>query len=234
MMLDRKLLGAIATFIVVFLFANILVFLIPFPHGIAFWTAYVFLMIALVIGFVITYVSAEKTFTQKNGIRYYPLMRFGVMYLIVQGIVSLIFFLLDSYITLPLIWIPPVVCLVIFAIFAVLLISTYSGLKVVESVDEQSKKETAFIYSLTAEAELLAKQVSDADLQKELTSLYEAIRYSDPVSTLEVAEVDSRIRGEMDVLKAAVTLNDAGNIHESVQKVSLLIAERNQKCKLVK
>lgn len=234
MMLDRKLLGAIAAFIVVFLFANILVFLIPFPHGIAFWTAYVFLMIALVIGFVITYVSAEKTFTQKNGIRYYPLMRFGVMYLIVQGIVSLIFFLLDSYITLPLIWIPPVVCLVIFAIFAVLLISTYSGLKVVESVDEQSKKETAFIYSLTAEAELLAKQVSDADLQKELTSLYEAIRYSDPVSTLEVAEVDSRIRGEMDVLKAAVTLNDAGNIHESVQKVSLLIAERNQKCKLVK
>ncbi|MBQ3010543.1 MAG: hypothetical protein IJA20_10985 [Methanocorpusculum sp.] len=234
MMLDRKLLGAIATFIVVFLFANILVFLIPFPHGIAFWTAYVFLMIALVIGFVITYVSAEKTFTQKNGIRYYPLMRFGVMYLIVQGIVSLIFFLLDSYITLPLIWIPPVVCLVIFAIFAVLLISTYSGLKVVESVDEQSKKETAFIYSLTAEAELLAKQVSDADLQKELTSLYEAIRYSDPVSTLEVADVNSRIRDEMDVLKAAVTLNDAGKIHESVQNLSLLIAERNQKCKLVK
>ena len=234
MMLDRKLLGAIAAFIVVFLFANILVFLIPFPHGIAFWTAYVFLMIALVIGFVITYVSAEKTFTQKNGIRYYPLMRFGVMYLIVQGIVSLIFFLLDSYITLPLIWIPPVVCLVIFAIFAVLLISTYSGLKVVESVDEQSKKETAFIYSLTAEAELLAKQVSDADLQTELDSLYEAIRYSDPVSTPEVADVDSRIRGEMDVLKAAVTLNDAGKIHESVQKLSLLIAERNQKCKLVK
>ena len=234
MMLDRKLLGAIATFIVVFLFANILVFLIPFPHGIAFWTAYVFLMIALVIGFVITYVSAEKTFTQKNGIRYYPLMRFGVMYLIVQGIVSLIFFLLDSYITLPLIWIPPVVCLVIFAIFAVLLISTYSGLKVVESVDEQSKKETAFIYSLTAEAELLAKQVSDEDLQKELTSLYEAIRYSDPVSLPEVAEVDSRIRGEMDVLKATVTLNDAGKIHESVQKLSLLIAERNQKCRLSK
>ena len=234
MMLDRKLLGAIATFIVVFLFANILVFLIPFPHGIAFWTAYVFLMIALVIGFVITYVSAEKTFTQKNGIRYYPLMRFGVMYLIVQGIVSLIFFLLDSYITLPLIWIPPVVCLVIFAIFAVLLISTYSGLKVVESVDEQSKKETAFIYSLTAEAELLAKQVSDEDLQKELTSLYEAIRYSDPVSTLEVADVNSRIRDEMDVLKAAVTLNDTGKIHESVQNLSLLIAERNQKCKLVK
>lgn len=234
MMLDRKLLGAIAAFIVVFLFANILVFLIPFPHGIAFWTAYVFLMIALVIGFVITYVSAEKTFTQKNGIRYYPLMRFGVMYLIVQGIVSLIFFLLDSYITLPLIWIPPVVCLVIFAIFAVLLISTYSGLKVVESVDEQSKKETAFIYSLTAEAELLAKQVSDEDLQKELTSLYEAIRYSDPVSTLEVADVNSRIRDEMDVLKAAVTLNDAGKIHESVQNLSLLIAERNQKCKLVK
>ena len=234
MMLDRKLLGAIAAFIVVFLFANILVFLIPFPHGIAFWTAYVFLMIALVIGFVITYVSAEKTFTQKNGIRYYPLMRFGVMYLIVQGIVSLIFFLLDSYITLPLIWIPPVVCLVIFAIFAVLLISTYSGLKVVESVDEQSKKETAFIYSLTAEAELLAKQVSDEDLQKELTSLYEAIRYSDPVSTLEVADVNSRIRDEMDVLKAAVTLNDTGKIHESVQNLSLLIAERNQKCKLVK
>lgn len=234
MMLDRKLLGAIAAFIVVFLFANILVFLIPFPHGIAFWTAYVFLMIALVIGFVITYVSAEKTFTQKNGIRYYPLMRFGVMYLIVQGIVSLIFFLLDSYITLPLIWIPPVVCLVIFAIFAVLLISTYSGLKVVESVDEQSKKETAFIYSLTAEAELLAKQVSDEDLQKELTALYEAIRYSDPVSTPEVADVDSRIRGEMDVLKATVTLNDAGKIHESVQKLSLLIAERNQKCRLSK
>ena len=234
MILDRKLLTAIAAFFVVFLFANVLVFLVPFPHGIAFWTAYVFLMIALVVGFVITYVSAEKTFTQKNGIRYYPLMRFGMMYLAVQGIVSLIFFLTDSYITLPLIWIPPVVCLVIFAVFAVLLISTYSGLKVVESVDEQSKKETSFIYTLTAEADLLRKQVSDAGLQKELNTLYEAIRYSDPVSSSAVADVDSRIRGEMDFLKAAVTLNDTGKIREGVQKVSLLIAERNQKCKLSK
>ena len=234
MMFDRKLLGILAAFIVVFLFANILVFLIPFPHGIAFWIAYAFLMIALVVGSVITYISAEKTFTQKNGIRYYPLMRFAVMYLVVQGVVSLIFFLTDPYITLPLIWIPPFVCLVILAVFVVLLISTYSGLKVVEAVEEQSKEETYFIYNLTADAELLTKQVSDASLQKELTSLYEAIRYSDPVSSPELADVNLLISGEMDILKAAVTHNDAGKIHESIQKLSLLIAERNIKCKLSK
>ena len=233
MKLDKKILGAIALFIIIFAFANILVFLIPFPHGIAFWTAYAFLMIALIISFVVAYFSATKTFTQQNGIRYYPLMRIAAIYLIVQAVASIIFFLTDAYITVFLLWIPPVVCLLICGIFCAVLASAYSGIKIVERVDEKTKEDTAFIYGLTVDADVLRKQASSA-IQGKLDSLYETIRYSDPVSSPELADVESRIREQMEFLKATVMLNDTEKAEESIQKLSALMYERNQKCKLFK
>lgn len=233
MRFDAKVKAAMAVFALVFVFVNLIIFLIPFPHGVAFWTAYAFLMIALIVQFVISYISTKKAFSEKNGIRYYPLMRIGAIYLTVQGIASLIFFLLDSYITLPLIWIPPVVCLVIFGVSCALLVSTYSGIKIVDRIEKKTKEDTAFIYGLTVEADILRKQ-ADSELQKKLDSLYETIRYSDPVSSPELADVEQRIREQMEILKAAVTLNDAGKAEESILKLSNLMYERNQKCKLSK
>lgn len=234
MKLDGKLKLAIAIFAIVFIFANVLVFLIPFPHGIAFWIAYAFLMVALVVEFFISYISTEKAFCQKGGIRYYPLMRTGAIYLIVQGIASLIFFLTDSYITMNIIWIPPVVCLIIFGVFCGLLVATYSGIKIVEKEEEASKIDTSFVSSLIVDVDVLRNQAKNTECKSELASLYETVRYSDPVSSPELSEIEQMIRGEMDVLKAAVLLNDMDKAGESIQKISDMVYERNQKCKLLK
>lgn len=234
MKIDKKLLRSVIIFGVAFVFINVLAFLIPFSRGIVFWTAYSFLMISLVVQFVISYISASKAFVPKNGVRYYPLLRVGTIYLAVQIAASLIFFLTDAYFTPALSWIPAVVCLLILGISCAVLYSTYSGIKVVEHVDEKTKVDTAFISELTVDADILRKQTDDTELQKKLQVLYETIRYSDPVSSPALKELEQNIREQMNQLKSSVTLNDSGNAGLLIQKINTLMYERNQKCKLFK
>ena len=234
MKIDKKLLRALIIFGTAFIFINVLAFLIPFSRGIAFWTAYSFLMISLAVQFVISYISASKAFVPKNGVRYYPLLRVGTIYLAVQIVASLIFFLTDAHFTPAISWIPAVVCLLILGISCAVLYSTYSGIKVVEHVDEKTKVDTAFISELTVDADILRKQTDDTELQKKLQVLYETIRYSDPVSSPALKELEQNILEQMNQLKSSVMLNDSENAGLLIQKINTLMYERNQKCKLFK
>lgn len=234
MKLDKKLKVSVAASVAVFVFVNLLVFLIPFPHGAAFWSAYAFLMASLVVNAIVIYISASQIFLPKKGISYYPLLRISTIYLIVQGIVSLIFFIADYYMPLILVWIPIVLSLVILGVAVGLLIAAYSGIKIVEDVGEKTKKETSFIKSLITETDILRNQVADTELKNQLNSLYEAVRFSDPVSSPVLADVEMRISDELNILKAAVTLNETEKMVESIRKLNALIYERNQKCKLSK
>ena len=99
---------------------------------------------------------------------------------------------------------------------------------------EKTKKETSFIKSLITETDILRNQVADTELKNQLNSLYEAVRFSDPVSSPVLADVEMRISDELNILKAAVTLNETEKMVESIRKLNALIYERNQKCKLSK
>lgn len=234
MRLDKKLKISIVASFAIFVFMNLLIFLIPFPHGAVFWSAYAFLMASLVVNAVVIYLSASQVFLPKKGISYYPLLRIGSIYLIVQGIVSLVFFIADYYMPLILVWIPIVLSLVIFGVAVGLLIAAYSGIKIVEDVGEKTKEATSFITVLITEMDILRNQVSDTELKMKLNSLYETIRFSDPVSASVLADVEGRIREELNMLKAAVTLQETAKAEESIQKLTALVYERNQKCKLSK
>ncbi len=234
MRFDKKLKISIASSIAEFVFVNLLVFLIPFPHGAIFWSAYAFLMASIVVNAVVIYVSASEILLPKKGISYYPLLRISSIYLIVQGIVSLIFFIADYYMPSILVWIPLVLSLIIFGIAVGLIIAAHSGIKIVEEVGEKTKEEISFITNLMAETEILRRQVLENDLKMKLNSLYETVRFSDPVSSPVLADVEMRIRDELNILKATVTLQETEKAIESIQKLTALIYERNQKCKLSK
>ena len=219
---------------IVLVLVNLVIFFLPFTHGMTFWVAYGFLMFAILIQFVLGMLCYGRLFLPKKGIAYYPIARFGFIYLIIQFFVSLAFFALDMFLPVIYFWIAIVVCLILLGIFAGLIASAFGAIRVVEDVEEKTRAEISFIKSLIVDADVLQNQVGDPELQKKLFKFYELVRYSDPVSSLGLAEVEASIKEQFTLLKAAVALNDSSKADDILAKLEMLMYERNQKCKLLK
>ena len=70
--------------------------------------------------------------------------------------------------------------------------------------------------------------------REECRKVYEAIRYSDPMSNDALAGVEGQITIKFAELSEAVKTDDADKITEAANELVILIGDRNKKCMLVK
>lgn len=63
--------------------------------------------------------------------------------------------------------------------------------------------------------------------------VYEAIRYSDPISNDALASVEGEISANFAALSEAVKADDAEKVAELADEVVILVGDRNRKCKLL-
>ena len=62
----------------------------------------------------------------------------------------------------------------------------------------------------------------------------ENVRYSDPVSSEALAEIERDLSAAVDDLQAAIVDGDSGAISQLARKADTLLSERNRVCKLNK
>ena len=68
----------------------------------------------------------------------------------------------------------------------------------------------------------------------ECRKVYEAIRYSDPMSNDALASVESQITVKFAELSDAVKEDNVEQVAEIANEVIILLGDRNKKCKLLK
>ena len=119
-------------------------------------------------------------------------------------------------------------CSVIAGISAVCMISADAGRNEIERVEEKVQKKAFYIRELQADIELLADNESDAAAKTALTQLAEKIRYSDPMSNEQLADLENKISSKVAELKAT------SNKLEIITELNSLLDERNKKCKILK
>lgn len=131
-------------------------------------------------------------------------------------------------------WIAAIVCVLLLAFQALALIKTSWAADEVARIDEKVKTRISFIRNLTAEAEgLVARAKSDA-VRKECQKVYEAVRYSDPMSNEALAGIEAENTAKMRELAAAVGADDVMKATEIAEEIVILLDDRNKKCKLLK
>jgi ribosomal protein S20 len=92
-------------------------------------------------------------------------------------------------------WIGIIVCLLVLAITAIAVLSAGFAASVVTEIDQRVKVKTFFIKSLTVDAEHLMNTSKTTELKALAKKVYEAVRYSDPMSNAVLVEVEeSRTR----------------------------------------
>lgn len=195
----------------------------------AFFAGYTFLVLAFIGQLVCAY-FAFRADSQKK--MFYRLPLITVSY---TGLIAMLIFgtLTMAIPNLPT-WIGVIVCLFILAMSAVMVIGAGAAANLVEREDEKTAAQTAFIKNLTIDAQGLAVRAKSDVVRTACKRVYEAARYSDPMSNEALCEMEGQITAKMQELFQAVDGDDTERTVGLADEATALIRNRNLKCKALK
>ena len=209
---------------ILFILVSVIAFAVPAAKTAAFWISYAFTVVAFAAQIIIWNAALGRSESLKSKFLGFSVVHIGIVYLVVQ-IIALIVLLFIP--TLP-IWSAVVACAVIAGVSAACMIASDVGRSEIERVSAKAQQKTFYIKQLQADVELLANAESDAKVKAELLRLAEKIRYSDPMSHEQVAELEAQIAEKVSDLKAAA------NKGEIITEIHSLLDEQNRKIKILK
>ena len=224
---------AIAWAILLALF-NVIAFVSPGWTGIekytsSFWIGYVFITLCF-IGNLICANSAFKADSARKLFYNIPLITISYSALIVSFIVGGLCMLLPDF---PY-WVGVIVCAIVLALFAIAIVKADAAAELVERVDEKVKMQTSFIRNMTAEAESLMARAQSPEAKAACKKVYEALRYSDPMSNEALSVIEAKITVKMDELSNVVLSDNASKAQTLASELLILIMDKNTKCKELK
>lgn len=187
----------------------------------------------VIVGYIFSLISTLIAFKKKQDI---TSTFFGVP-ASYSGIVTYILLIILSILELVLkfkIAIPCVIAVIIIVISSIKLVKICFAVDTVQNLDEKVKVQTFFIKLLTIDAQTLVQEARTDEVKQIAKKVYEAIRYSDPMSNEALANSESSITLKFKEFEEAVINDDTDLALESSKELLVLINDRNQKCKLLK
>ena len=216
---------------VVLVVYNVLAFALPFPKTAVFAVSYLFTTIAILAQIYVIRTAFYRGEGVKSKFYGFPIAKLGVIYLAVQLIAGLVFMALGLIVP---VWLP-------LALYVVLLGIAAAGFVAADAVrDEVVRQEIKLEKDVSRMREFQAKgralvalnQVSEA--ARPLEKLAENLRFSDPVSSEALTEIEDQLAECLAQLQEAVSAQKTEQILSVCQEAERILAERNQLCKLSK
>ncbi len=221
---------------VCFILFNAITFLVPnevfgltrFDKPV-FWISYSFVNIVLIafLFIAIKFLKGEKA---DNKFLSIPLISTAYVGLIVVVIIGSIFMALPI---LP-VWLSAIICILVAGYFIIACVKAESAKNIVEKIEENVKQKTQFIKMAILDAESIYNRASIEDTKSTVKKVYEALKYSDPMSCSALEGIESEIAIMLRKLKDVVMKNEQNIVNDVVAELLILIRERNSKCKALK
>ncbi len=194
-----------------------------------FWVSYAFITLTFIGQLACSYFVFQEKNLQKT---FYNISLFKI------SITGLVVMLLVGGLCMAIIQIPE--WLGIIACCAVLLFNIIAAAKAtiaisaVAEIDKKIKAKTLFIKMLTADATALMQNTTNPELSSIAKKVYEAIRYSDPMSDEALTSIEDKISEQFSVVSEAINNGDVTVANIGATKLQNLLNERNAKCKILK
>ena len=204
-------------------------FLIPVEREAVFWISYIAGMAAILIQIPVFGASYPKETPLSSKVLGYPVFRVGIIYLVVQMILSTILFFAGDSGDFP-VWLALLLCIVVLAAALVLGLSVNMAREAISNMETVSKVDTRMMKSLALRAEALVSNTNDPMLVKELKKLADDISFSDPVSDPVIADQEYALANAFGQLEAAVNSQNPGAI-DLCRNVGIALSNRNAACK---
>ena len=153
--------------------------------------------------------------------------------LIAQLALSLLFMIVGNFVQVPS-WIPVVLYVILLGVFAIGFIAADSMKEEVERQDTVHKARVDTMRALQSKSVFIASQCDDSETKKALNKLAESFRFSDPVSSDALNDIEASLNALIDELQSAVLEKDNAAAQTLCAKVEATLAARNRMCTLNK
>lgn len=206
-------------------------FLIPFVHTATFWVSFIFTLIAFGVVAAAFYIAFIRNSDAKSKFYGFPIAKIGTIYGLVQLIAGIIFMALAAYVP---VWVAILVYAIALGAAVIGLISAEAVAEEIHNQDAKLKKDVTLMRSLQSKLNQMAAQCDNPDAAAEVKRFAEEMRYSDPVSSEALADIEADLASAVDELQAAIVDGDSNAVKQLCRKASAVLAERNRLCKLNK
>lgn len=198
-------------------------------YDVRFWIAWAFIIAAFIGNLVCAY-FAFKSENLKKMFYNLPLITVSWSALIAMLVVGCALMLIPNFPAL----IAAIVCIVVLAFNVIAVIKAGWAADAVNNIDEKVKAQTSYIKNLTFDAESILARAKSEPVKTECKKVYEAVRYSDPMSNEALSLIEAKITVKMEELSSAVGADDAEKAKEIADEIVILVGDRNKKCKALK
>ena len=206
-------------------------FLIPFAHTTTFWVSLVFTLIAFGIVAVSIYIAFIKNPDAKSRFYGFPIAKIGAIYGLAQLIAGIVFMALAAYVP---VWLAVLVYAIALGVAIIGLISADAVVEEIYVQDTKLKKNVSLMRGLQSKVNQMAALCDNSEATAAIKRFAEEMRYSDPVSSDALVEIEADLSAAVDELQSAIVDGDIAAIKQLCRKASAVLAERNRLCKLNK
>lgn len=214
---------------------TVIAFVIPFEKKsyATFIMSYVGILISLAAQGYVAFLVFKKSSSLKSKIYGIPVIRVSIIYLMLQFVASIVICAINAFVYVP-VFIPVVIFIVLggFAAIGILITSAVKGF--IEDVEKEEKQKTAFLNNFKIEVESLSNKSSDEALNKDIYKFIEKVKYSDPMSSDKLVDIENEINTKYMELKELVLNDDIENSKKALVEINDLMDKRNKICKLEK
>lgn len=193
---------------------------VPFHRTEVFWFAFAFGIIAFAAQILFFKCAFDDAKIVKSKLYGFPIIRIGLLYVAIQLLVSFAFMALTTVAPL---WLVILISVVLMCLAGLGLIVADEARREVERPESLLPERTRLMKQIRAESEAFAIKAPEG-LRDAAKKLAEAVRYSDPITTSIMEEVDNALFFELQTLVSAPSIN---GINEFAQKLE----QRNLQCK---
>ena len=218
------------TLAILFAVFSAIAFVVPFIRNGAFWVAYGFGAFALVAQ-LFTLSSAFGRESPRSRFYGFPIARLSVIYLVAQLVGSLVLLIVARWIAD---WVAALICVFILAVAALGFIAADATRAEIERQDSVHKARVDTMHALQSKAAYIAGQCEDAETKQALNKLAESFRYSDPVSSDALEDIEATLTALVDELQSAVLEKDYAAAQTLCARADAALADRNRLCRLNK
>lgn len=229
--MNRQNKRAFSVIAIIFVVFQVLVFSIPFEKTAVFWTAYLFGDVAILAQIYVLKIAFDGAETLKSKFYGFPIIRIGTMYALAQVVASLIFMSASS--VLP-VQISVVVSILLLAAAAIGTISADGLREELTRQDTVLKANVSTMRGLQSQVNTLVGLCKEETLQKKIRDFAEELKYSDPVSGDSTEALELEMMALITDLQNAVLENAISDADVLLQKLKVVLVERNRICKLNK
>lgn len=195
----------------------------------SFWPGYIGIIIAFIGNLFCSKMFFDSDTPDKAFLNM-PLLRLSWTCLIVTMIVGTIAMAVPD---LPN-WIGALLCILLLAFYAIAVVKANVASDVVEEIDNKVKAKISAMKLMIADAEAALSNAKSEELKAEAKKVYEALRYSDPMSNDALSAIEGRIADKLLAFKDAILSDNIESSKKLSDDICVLVSDRNTKCKVLK